>query len=455
MMQMQSPMMGAPNTQAPFSFALRASCCYQCGEPVFGPDGGQAQCARCGQAVELKPRASFARQQNTHLGPQHPALRAQDGKPLMPPANIAFLWENTGEIPPHREAEALMAWQGARRRAVAMDVGAGEEICMLTRALATKSEKNRDFARARAQIEAGLECVQLPRQRAVLLGMIGRMAVRAGDVQAAAAWLSCFEPPQDLESESELRMTTAVVATARGDYMGVLNAVGSAFDQIAIQDALDPQAALFRINALERMGQAPQAAQQLRELLAKGPGMRNAAESIAAQYPTLALCQQTLPQVQAAHEQAARSSAGKGKMAMGCLLMGVSVVPFIIVAAVSVGVYFTEGTYEPLMMLPFMLIFIPAFGLWGFRTFRTGQREQRVFANGVRAQARVIGASRTGVSVNDVPEMRIDLDVLINPPVRTAIRLLVSPGEQHILIPGTVIYVRVDPQHPDVAVLDQ
>lgn len=107
---MQGPMMGAP-----FSFSQRMSCCWQCGEPVSGPDGGQAQCGRCAQMVELKPRASFATPQNTHLGPQHPAMRAQDGKPLVPPPNIMFLWENGGEIPAHRQAEALVAWQGARR----------------------------------------------------------------------------------------------------------------------------------------------------------------------------------------------------------------------------------------------------------------------------------------------------------------------------------------------------
>jgi hypothetical protein len=389
------------------------------------------------------------------LGPQNPALRAQDGKPLVPPPNIAFLWENTGSIPPHREAEALMAWQGARRRALAMDVGAGEEICMLTRELATKAERNRDWARARAVIEAALECVQLPRQRAVLLGMIARMAVRAGDVRSASAWLACFDAPQDLESESELRVTTAVVATARGDSMGALAAVGSAFDQIAIQDALDPQAALLRINALERMGRGAEAVQQLRDLMGKGPGMRNAVEAIQAQYPTLGLCRESMPAVQAAHEQSARSSAGKGKMAMGCLLMAVSVLPVAIASVVAVAAFLTEDSYEAFIAVPFTLIFVLAFGLWGLKTFLAGRREQQVFASGVRAQARVVGSARTGVEINDVPEMRLELEVLLQPPFRTAIRMLVSPGEQHILVPGTVLYVRVDPAKPDVAVLDR
>ncbi|MCA9591948.1 MAG: hypothetical protein KC776_01515 [Myxococcales bacterium] len=447
---MQGPMMGAP-----FSFSQRMSCCWQCGEPVSGPDGGQAQCGRCAQMVELKPRASFATPQNTHLGPQHPAMRAQDGKPLVPPPNIMFLWENGGEIPAHRQAEALVAWQGARRRAAAMDVGAGEEICMLTRELASKAEARRDLPRARAMIEAALESVQLPRQRSILLGMMARMAARAGDVQSASAWLSCFEATQDLESESELRVSTAVVATARGDFMAVLNAVGSAFDQIAIQDALDPQAAIFRINALERMGRTAEATQQLRDLFAKGPGMRNAVESIQAQYPSLGLMQQTMPAVQAAHEQAARATAGTGKIGMGCVLIGVSLLPFVIMSGVALYEFLAEGSYEAAIGVPFSLIFVLAFGLWGLRTLRVGLRERRVFAAGVRAQARVIGSAPTGTQINDIPEMRVELEVLLQPPVRTAIRMLVNPGEQHILMPGTMLYVRVDPQHPDVAVLDQ
>jgi hypothetical protein len=443
-------------TGSPFSFQLRASCCLQCGQAVSGPDGGRAQCTRCGQPVELKPRSTFARP--TNIPPpaaQHPSLRAQDGKPLLPPPNIAFLWENGSQIPPHREAEALAAWQGARRRALAMDIGAGEEICMLTRALAQKVERAGDWTTARAMIEAGLECVPLPRHRAILLGLMARAAVRAGDTQSAAAWLACFEQPQDLESESEHRMTAAVVATARGDFNTVLNAVGTAFDEIAIQDALDLQAALFRINALENVGRASEAAHQLQALFAKGPSARNAVESIQGLYGRLSLCRMTMPAVMQAHEQQARSSAGVGKIGLGCLLLSVSFLPFVILSSVAVVEYFTEGTYEAFIGVPFSFIFVLAFGLWGVKMLRMGQRERRVFASGVRAPARVIGASPTGTRINGVPEMRIDLEVQLQPPVRTHIRTLVHAGQHQALVPGALLYVRVDPQNPDLAVLDQ
>jgi hypothetical protein len=439
-----------------FSFALRSSCCLQCGQPLAGADGSHVQCTRCGQPLELRPRASFVRPSSTPPpGAQPPELRAQDGRALLPPPNIAFLWDSGPDLAPHREAEALLTWQGARRRAAAIDVGAGEEVCFLTRALAIKAEQRGDPACVRALIEAGLETVQLPRQRAVLLGMMARAAARAGDVEAAMAWLSCFEPPQDLESDSEHRMTTAVVATARGDFPAVLAAVGPAFDHVAIEDSLDAQAAVFRINALERMGRLPEAQQQLQALFAKGPGFRNGLERIQQLYRAIPLCQASMPAARATHEQQARASAGKGKILLGTLLIVVSLVPVVIATLTGISVYAATGRFEAFFSVPFTLVFVPAFGLWGWRTRRMGLREKQVFEKGVRAPARVLGAAPTGVRVNNVPEMRIELEVQLQPPVRTQIRMLLHAGQQHVLTPGTMLHVRVDPAQPDVAVLEQ
>lgn len=449
-------MMPPGTNPSAFSFALRASCCYACGQALVGTDGTRIACTRCGQPLDLRPREGFLRQGGAPPpGPQPPQFRAQDGRPLMPPPNIAFLWENGADIAAHREPEALMAWQGARQRAAAMDVGAGEELCFLTRALVVKAEAQGDLLRVRALIESALECIQLPRQRAILLGMITRAAVRAGDIDSAMGWLSGFEPPAELESESELRVSTAVVATARGDFQTVLQALGQASEQVAIQDALDPQADVFRANALERSGRVDEARAQLQALFAKGPGMRNALERIQQQYRSIPLCQGSMAVVQAAHEQRARSTAGSGKIAMGRLLLGVSLLPFVITLVIGVQAFVATGSTEAFFPVPFTLIAVFAFGSWGLRTLRMGQRERQVFEKGVRAAARVVGASPTGVSVNNVPEIAIQLEVQLTPPVRTQIRMLMHPGQQHVLVPGTMLYVRVDPQQPDVAVLDQ
>jgi hypothetical protein len=447
-------MMPPGSTPSAFSFELRASCCYSCGQALTGGDGSRIACTRCGQPLDLRPRNGFLRAGGAPLpGAQPPQFRAQDGRPLLPPPNIAFLWEN-GALAPHREPEALMAWQGARQRA-ATDIGAGEELCFLTRALVVSAEAQGDLLRVRALIEAALEHIQLPRHRAILLGMITRAAVRAGDVQSAMGWLSGFEPPQELESDSEHRVTTAVVATARGDFPTVLQAVGQAFDQIAIQDALDPQADVFRINALECSGRVDEARQQLQAGFAKGPGMRNALERIQQQYRAIPLCRASMPAVQASHEQRGRSNAGSGKIAMGRLLIGVSILPLVLTTFFGLQAFLATGSMQAFFPVPFTLIAVVAFGGWGLRTLKMGKRERQVFEKGVRAAARVMGAAPTGVSVNNIPEIVIQLEVQLTPPIHTQIRMLMHPGQQHILAPGTMLYVRVDPAQPDVAVLDQ
>jgi hypothetical protein len=431
---------------SPFSLAIRASVCLHCAQPVVGPDAGTVACPRCGQAIPLEPRARFLRPGSAPFpGPQPPMFRAQDGKPLLPPPGIAFLWEGN-DIPAHREAEALVAWQGARRRAAAMDVGAGEELCMLTRALALKAENAGDLPRARALAEASLEAVPLPRQRATLLGMLARAAVRAGDPGSGAAWLSCFEVPQELESDSEHRITSAVVATAHGDCMAALHALGNRYDQVAIVDALDPMAVILRVNALEKLGHTAEATQQLQELLGRGPDMRDAVARIRQPYHRMALCELTMPHVQAAHEQRARAAAGRGRITMGYFLMGMSALPL--------SLLLISGIFVPSALATCLIVALP-FVFFGFKMVRMGQRERHVFTHGVRAPARVLGAAPTGTSINRVPELRIDLEAQLIPPVRTSIRLLVHPGQHHILVPGTMLHVRVDPNNPGLAILDQ
>jgi hypothetical protein len=101
------------------------------------------------------------------------------------------------------------------------------------------------------------------------------------------------------------------------------------------------------------------------------------------------------------------------------------------------------------------VIFFFSFGLWGLRTILAGVRERRAFRTGVRTTARVIGARPTGVRINHLPEMMIDLEVALQPPVRSTLKKVVHPGETQALTPGTVLHVRVDPQNPGTAILDQ
>jgi len=243
-------------TTRPFAYDATVVLCWSChGLVTATPAGSNGTCPACGAAAPTRPRhLVLPPPQGRGPGAQDPALRAQDGRPLVPPPGIAFLFE-AGGIPAHRMNEALLAWQGARRRAAQGEAAAGEEVVMLGRELANAAERASDRLRARALLESSLEVGQFPRHRAIVLGALARAAVRAGDTDAAFRFWQHFDAnAADLESDSEWRVTTAVVATARGDYMTVLTALGSSFEQCAIQDALDAQAVLFRANALEKSG---------------------------------------------------------------------------------------------------------------------------------------------------------------------------------------------------------
>jgi hypothetical protein len=449
----------------PFAYETTVVLCWTCGAPVTAtPAGSNGNCAACGNPAPTRPRQQvLPPPQGRTPGAQDPALRAQDHRPLLPPPGIAFLFEGGG-IAAHRIAEAQMAWQGARRRAAQGEAAAGEEVVMLARELASAAENGGDALRARGLLEASLEVVQFPRHRAVLLGALIRAAVRAGDTEAALRWWQHFEgSAPDLETDSEWRVSTAVVATARGDFNTVLAALGRTFEEIAIQDALDPQAALFRANALEKSGQLPAARAQLDQMFAQGgPAMRTAFERMSGFYGGLALCQESLTAVVAQREQAGAATAGLGKIFLGLVLIGVPFLPGLVglgfgVAMVLSGEDIPLGPELVPVLVPLgmSVVFFLSFGLWGIRTVLAGLRERRAFRSGVRTTARVLSARPTGVQINDIPEMLIELEVALQPPVRSSLRRVVHPGEMHALVPGTVLHVRVDPSDPSTAILDQ
>ncbi|MBN2194597.1 MAG: hypothetical protein JW751_17400 [Polyangiaceae bacterium] len=449
----------------PFAYDSTVVLCWSCGAPVTAtPAGSNGACSACGGAAPTRPRNQvLPSPQGRSPGPQDPMLRAQDGRPLTAPPGIAFLFEG-GSIPAHRQHEALMAWQGARRRAANGDGSAGEEIVMLARELANAAEQGGDRLRARAVLESSLEVAPFPRHRATLLGALARGAVRAGDVDSAFRWWQHFDGgAPDLESDSEWRVSTAVVATARGDYMTALTALGANFEQYAIQDALDPQAVLFRANALEKTGQLAAAKAQLQQILASGgPTVRAGFERMVAFYGPLALCAGTMNEVVAQREKAGAATAGLGKILLGLFLIGVPFIPALIGVGFGIAMLLS-GEDIPLgvelmpvvMPIGMSFVFFLAFGVWGIKSVLAGLRERRAFRSGVRTTARVLGARPTGVTINDIPEMLIELEVALDPPVKSALRRVVHPAEMHALVPGAVLNVRVDPKDPSTAILDQ
>jgi hypothetical protein len=422
--------------------------CVSCGAVIEGYDGAEVPCAVCRHVTTLRPRAEFARGRGVTVGPQTAALKAQDVRPPQRPERIAFLFEGN-VIPSHREEEALVAWLGARDRASGKDVAAGEELGWLTAALAHALEQRGDILGARGLFEGALAASPVPRQRAALLGRLSRLAMRQGDLDAADAWAACFEGVGDLESDSELRVSLAAIATAREDWTEVTRLLGTAPGEIAIVNHLDVLAFLLRLNALERSGRLDLATRELRAAVSSGPQARDALQLIAGGYHRTPLCPESLQAALAAREHRARASAGGGSIALGALLIAVSIIPTVALTYIALT---TPGA--PSFMPGVGLVFVFIFGSWGLKVLRKGLRERDIAARGVTATARVLGAERTGMRVNSVPEMRIHLEVLLDPPVRSKLQMLVDLGSQHLLTPGTELRVRIDPARPDYAILD-
>jgi|GEM_PF-5023244 hypothetical protein len=179
-------------------------------------------------------------------------------------------------------------------------------------------------------------------------------------------------------------------------------------------------------------------------------------------YGPLALCSASLASVVARREQAGAASAGLGKILLGLILIGVPFLPVLIGVGLGLSMLLSgEDISLGIELMPVLLpiglgfVFFLTFGIWGIRTVLAGLRERRAFRTGVRTTARVLGARPTGVRINDLPEMLIELEVALDPPVRSQLRRVVHPGEQHVLAPGTQIFVRVDPKDPSAVIPDR
>ena len=433
---------------ASVAWARRLSCCERCGGVVEGPDGGDAVCAACGEVTGLRPRAEFVRARGLVASSQHPGLRAQDGRSPQVPPRIAFLFEGS-VVPAHREAEARVVWLEARQRAAERDVPAGEELNFLAAGLAVPCEQRGDVIGARALLEASLAALPVPRQRAVALGRLVRLAVRQRDLAAAEAWGACFEAGTDLESDSELRVSHAAIATLREDWAEVSRLLGVRSGEVAIENGLDPFALLLRVHALEMSGQRDLAIAELEPVVSQVPGAHQALKALADFNAALGLCPRTLPTALGGRQKAVRSSSGGGGGVLGWLMLVIALAPFVITGGIWVA-----GGGMPVLLPLFMVIPAVAVTPTALRLIRSGRRERAIAQRGVPAVAVVLGSERTSLRVNSVPEMRIHVEVLLDPPVRSTVQAFVDVGSQHMLTPGTQLRVRIDPASPDYAILD-
>jgi hypothetical protein len=84
------------------------------------------------------------------------------------------------------------------------------------------------------------------------------------------------------------------------------------------------------------------------------------------------------------------------------------------------------------------------------RLVRNGARSRALLATGEPAEAVILAAADTGVTVNDCPQARLTLEVRPEgrPPYRAEATMLVGRLQTGMLVPGTHARVKFDPADP-------
>lgn len=258
-----------------YSHDLRILLCKNCGAPVEATAaGGEVTCGYC-QATHVLARrdesadlqaAAAARAEEPSESERFAALRTQDRSPSPVPDAVAALLEN-GRLPARNVAAARAQWQEARAAlAPGAPFGVEERLFHLTLAIAPHTQAQEQ----RALFETAIEQVGDRRHRHVLRCMLARDAARAGDPDAAEAWLAACHPrPTDLAMDTALRFARATMATARGDHAEVARQLGHRAGDVPLYDEQELPCELLRLGALERAGRVQEASADLRALFDK------------------------------------------------------------------------------------------------------------------------------------------------------------------------------------------
>lgn len=421
----------------------RSLVCRECSERVVAPwSGGTVSCPRCAATHVLADRGRLAPPGAPPAAPESPErlarLRQQDGRPRTPPVTLVSVLGGPA-ILPGREKEAMAIWQSLRSRAEAGDAAASEDLSLLTLMLAQLPATGADMARALS--ETALDAAVLPRHRQEQLGALARAACARGDRTSATSWLACMDPhPDDLESDSEIRVSAAICAALEGDAGRVLELLGAARDTIPIADSMDDLASVFRADALEKRGDRDGARRALEEL--PGPWVL---EATRARYRAPSLCAETGPPwARAVDARAARRAAAgaRGLTGLWALFVVIGGGTFALGIAVAMGTVAGDAAW-PYLVMGAPIFLMGAAGLVLGR--RAGRRAAWIRGQGLSLEARVLEATPTGAEVGDVPVMRFAVEV-VGPrgPYRASFHRLATAVDATRLV-GSVVRVRAAP----------
>jgi hypothetical protein len=404
--------------------------------------GGPVVCTRCRAQSTLPDRAALLAYSGT---PQLPSndpqrlaqLRVQDGHPRMPTPTLLSVLGGPS-IQPGREGEAMMIWQSLRARAAQNDVAASEDLSLLTLMLTQLESLRAQGELPQALTESALDVVVLPRHRQEMLGRLCRVAASRGDRQRAIGLLSAMNPnATDLDSNSEYRLSVAVLGAIDRDGARMLHVLGPQKDAIPIADSMDEFASVLRAHAYELTGDMQAASRILRELSSP-----RVLALVQARCPTLQLCAQssrvyTMVSSQEAAQGAAASAGGLWLAAGRTIaLLGFAQLVIGIGIAFAMNDRTLIGLGAPMLVVGVLLV---------LRGRAKGKRAAWLRLHGLSLTARVTGAARTA-TVNDVPMIRFQLQVAgpQGPYVATFTKLM--PEHEAATVIGREVRVCANPQ---------
>jgi hypothetical protein len=348
-------------------------------------------------------------------------------------------------------------WQQTRAEVRATgSPAAAERLHFLTIVLSSMLGTQGEAHRQRALLESALDVAVLPRHRQALFSALSRCAVREGDLAAAEAWLAACDPvSDDLETDSDFRLARAYIDTVRGNFPGVLGALGAGPTDVPLNDAVDGVCAILRANALERMGQGQAAVAMLMHFKQKA-GDRMAMQKVMEAHRQWNLCPQSYAIASQEHTVAAADQAAMAASG-GIHLVFVPLGALMMIAAAVCLVFIIAGAI-PLAAAPGLLLGLGLTGtiffLVGFGLKKSADRAKRIRLHGISGHAQVRGVSGTGMKINNVPMMQIDLLVHVQglPPYPASTKMLQSamPG----VAPGATVPIRADPQNPSDVMIE-
>jgi hypothetical protein len=104
----------------------------------------------------------------------------------------------------------------------------------------------------------------------------------------------------------------------------------------------------------------------------------------------------------------------------------------------------------PILLGPIWVLVSVGLGIYAIQQARKGRHEQWLWKTGVKGKGTLVSAS-SNVRVNDQPLMKLELELELpgQPPRRVTRKVIISEFAAHLMQPGLVLPVCVNPQDPD------